>query len=321
MTNKEKIYNRAKTTLLIEAEAVNNLVNNIDGNFFEVVKKINKTKGRLIITGIGKSGVIGMKIVATMNSTGTPSVFMHAADAIHGDLGLIQKNDIVLCISKSGNSPEIKALIPFLKKENNLLIAMTADKSSFLAKNSDLKIITPVNKEACPNNLAPTTSTTVQLAMGDALSMCLLDLKKFNASDFAKFHPGGVLGKNLYLTTQDLITSDTPPTVKLKDSIKKVINEITSKRLGATAVIQKSQVVGIITDGDIRRMLELNDNINDIIASDIMTVNPIKVEHDLLAKKAVKLMNNKSINHLIVTKNSSFIGLIHILDFTKEGIS
>ena len=321
MTSKEKIIHRAKTTLLIEAEAIQNLVKNVDDNFFKVVDSLNNSKGRVIVTGIGKSGVIGMKIVATMNSTGTPSVFMHAADAIHGDLGIIQKSDSVICISKSGNSPEIKALIPFLKKEKNLLIGMTADAKSFLAKNADLNLITPVEKEACPNNLAPTTSTSVQLAMGDALSMCLLELNKFEAKDFAKYHPGGSLGRMLFLTTKDLISSQTLPTVSPKDLVKKVINEISSKRLGATAVIDKNQVIGIITDGDIRRMLETCENFNKVIASDIMTKNPFTVKHDTLASEAIKLMNKKSINHLIITENSNYIGIVHILDFIKEGIS
>ena len=321
MTSKEKIIHRGKTTLLIEAEAIQNLVMQIDENFYKVVDCLNKSKGRIIVTGIGKSGVIGMKIVATMNSTGTPSVFMHAADAIHGDLGIIQKNDSVICISKSGNSPEIKALIPFLKKEKNLLIGMTADTKSFLATNSDLKLITPIKKEACPNNLAPTTSTSVQLAMGDALSMCLLELNEFEAKDFAKYHPGGSLGKMLFQTTKDLIKSQPPPVVDLMDSVKKVITEITSKRLGATAVVDKNKVIGIITDGDIRRMLETYENINKLIASEIMTKNPVKIKHDILSTDAIKLMNNKNINHLIVTENSIFIGIINILDFTKEGIS
>jgi arabinose-5-phosphate isomerase len=255
-----------------------------------------------------------------MNSTGTPSIFMHAADAIHGDLGIIQKYDSVICISKSGNSPEIKALIPFLKKEKNLLIGMTSDPESFLAKNSDLILFTPIKKEACPNNLAPTTSTSVQLAMGDALSMCLLELNKFEAKDFAKYHPGGNLGKLLFQTTKDLIVSDSPPCVNIDDSVKDVINEISSKRLGATAVIDKKKIVGIITDGDIRRMLENYKNISELVASEIMSNNPIKVKHSLLASNAIKLMNSKKINHLIVLENSKFIGIVNILDFTKEGI-
>ena len=320
MTTKEKIIHRGKTTLLIESEAIQNLIPYVDENFFKVVTILNSSKGRVVVTGIGKSGVIGMKIVATMNSTGTPSIFMHAADAIHGDLGIIQKYDSVICISKSGNSPEIKALIPFLKKEKNLLIGMTSDPESFLAKNSDLILFTPIKKEACPNNLAPTTSTSVQLAMGDALSMCLLELNKFEAKDFAKYHPGGNLGKLLFQTTKDLIVSDSPPCVNIDDSIKDVINEISSKRLGATAVIDKKKIVGIITDGDIRRMLENYKNISELVASEIMSNNPIKVKHSLLASNAIKLMNSKKINHLIVLENSKFIGIVNILDFTKEGI-
>ena len=319
--SKEKIINRAKTTLLIEAEAIHNLINYIDDEFCKVVDVINKSSGRVIITGIGKSGVIGMKIVATMNSTGTPSIFMHAADAIHGDLGVIQKEDSIICISKSGNSSEIKKLIPFLKKEGNILIGMTADKNSFLGINSNLNLITPIEKEACPNNLAPTSSTSVQLAMGDALSMCLLELNNFEAKDFAKYHPGGSLGKKLVLKTGDLISSKNSPSVSSKDPIKKVINEITSKRLGATIVFDNNRIIGIITDGDIRRMLEKHDTINKIIASDIMTKNPVIVKNNVLAIEAVNIMNKKNINHLIVTEKSNYIGIIHILDFIKEGIS
>jgi arabinose-5-phosphate isomerase len=321
LTSKEKIIHRGKSTLLIEAEAIQNLIPYVDENFFKVVDLLNNSKGRIVVTGIGKSGVIGMKIVATMNSTGTPSIFMHAADAIHGDLGIIQKYDSVICISKSGNSPEIKALIPFLKREKNLLIGMTSDPKSFLAKNSDLILFTPIKKEACPNNLAPTTSTSVQLAMGDALAMCLLELNEFEAKDFAKYHPGGNIGKLLFQTTKDLIVSDSPPCVSIDDSVKNVINEISSKRLGATAVIDKKKIVGIITDGDIRRMLENYKNINELVASEIMSNNPIKVKHSLLASDAIKLMNNKKINHLIVVENSEFLGIVNILDFTKEGIN
>ena len=321
MISKEKIIHRAKTTLILEAEAIQDLAKSIDDEFYKIVNLIHKSSGRIIITGIGKSGVIGMKIVATMNSTGTPSIFMHAVDAIHGDLGVVQKNDIVICISKSGNSPEIKALIPYLKNDGNLLIGMTEDENSFLGINADFNLITPIKKEACPNNLAPTTSTSVQLAMGDALSMCLLELNEFKAKDFAKYHPGGSLGKKLFLTTNDLISSKTFPRVSSNDTVKKVINEITSKRLGATSVIENNKIIGIITDGDIRRMLEKSNNLNSIIASDIMTKNPIIVEHNVLASDAIKLMNTKKINHLIVTENSNYIGIIHILDFLKEGIS
>ena len=264
----------------MEAEAINNLVNYIDDSFLDVVNLIANSKGRVVVTGIGKSGVIGLKIVATFNSTGTPSIFMHAADAIHGDLGIIQKDDIVICISKSGNSPEIKSLIPFLKKEKNILIGMTSDLNSFLSTNSDFIINTPVSKEACPNNLAPTTSTSVQLAMGDALAMCLLEQNKFEAKDFAKYHPGGNLGKKLFLTLGEMINSKSQPTVDINDPLKNVINEITSKMLGATAVLNVNKVVGIITDGDIRRMLEENETFKNKTASDIMTYNPSK-KHQL----------------------------------------
>ena len=308
-------------TILMEAEAINNLVNYIDDSFLDVVNLITNSKGRVVITGIGKSGVIGLKIVATFNSTGTPSIFMHAADAIHGDLGIIQKDDIVICISKSGNSPEIKSLIPFLKKEKNILIGMTSDLNSFLSTNSDFIINTPVSKEACPNNLAPTTSTSVQLAMGDALAMCLLEENKFEAKDFAKYHPGGNLGKKLFLTLGEMIKSKNPPSVNIKDPIKDVINEITSKMLGATVVLEENKVIGIVTDGDIRRMLEENETFKNKTASDIMTYNPICLNHNVLAVEATKMMNKKNINHVIVLKNSNYLGIIHVLDLIKEGIN
>ena len=305
----------------MEAEAINNLINYIDDSFLDVVNLITNSKGRVVITGIGKSGVIGLKIVATFNSTGTPSIFMHAADAIHGDLGIIQKDDIVICISKSGNSPEIKSLIPFLKKEKNILIGMTSDLNSFLSTNSDFIINTPVSKEACPNNLAPTTSTSVQLAMGDALAMCLLEENKFEAKDFAKYHPGGNLGKKLFLTLGEMIKSKNPPSVDIKDPIKDVINEITSKMLGATVVLEENKVIGIVTDGDIRRMLEENETFKNKTASDIMTYNPICLNHDILAVEAIKTINKKNINHIIVQKNSNYFGIIHVLDLIKEGIN
>ena len=319
--SKKSIIERAKTTILMEAEAINNLVNYIDDSFLDVVNLIANSKGRVVVTGIGKSGVIGLKIVATFNSTGTPSIFMHAADAIHGDLGIIQKDDIVICISKSGNSPEIKSLIPFLKKEKNILIGMTSDLNSFLSTNSDFIINTPVSKEACPNNLAPTTSTSVQLAMGDALAMCLLEQNKFEAKDFAKYHPGGNLGKKLFLTLGEMINSKSQPSVDINDPLKNVINEITSKMLGATAVLNVNKVIGIITDGDIRRMLEENETFKDKTASDIMTYNPICLNHNVLAVEATKMMNKKNINHVIVLKNSNYLGIIHVLDLIKEGIN
>jgi arabinose-5-phosphate isomerase len=321
LISKKSIIERAKMTILMEAEAINNLVNYIDDSFLDVVNLIANSKGRVIVTGIGKSGVIGLKIVATFNSTGTPSIFMHAADAIHGDLGIIQKDDIVICISKSGNSPEIKSLIPFLKKEKNILIGMTSDLNSFLSNNSDFIINTPVLKEACPNNLAPTTSTSVQLAMGDALAMCLLEQNKFEAKDFAKYHPGGNLGKKLFLTLGEMINSKSQPSVDINDPLKNVINEITSKMLGATAVLNVNKVIGIITDGDIRRMLEENETFKDKTASDIMTYNPICLNHNVLAVEATKMMNKKNINHVIVLKNSNYLGIIHVLDLIKEGIN
>lgn len=278
-------------------------------------------KGRVVITGIGKSAVIAMKIVATLNSTGTAAVFMHAADAIHGDLGIIQKHDVVICISKSGNSPEIQALIPFIKKRGNLVIALTANPKSYLAEAADKVISTYVEKEACPNNLAPTTSTTAQLAMGDALAVCLLKLKKFDAQDFAQYHPGGALGKKLYLTVGELAKKHECPSVRIDTPVKNVISEITQKRLGATIVMDKNQIVGIITDGDIRRMLEKFDNIGTLVAKDIMSNNPITVDPEILATDVLKTLETKGIGQLIVQDSrGEYIGMVHILDLINEGM-
>lgn len=278
-------------------------------------------KGRVVITGIGKSAVIAMKIVATLNSTGTAAVFMHAADAIHGDLGIIQKHDVVICISKSGNSPEIQALIPFIKKRGNLVIALTANPKSYLAEAADKVISTYVEKEACPNNLAPTTSTTAQLAMGDALAVCLLKLKKFDAQDFAQYHPGGALGKKLYLTVGELAKKHECPSVRIDTPVKNVISEITQKRLGATIVMDKNQIVGIITDGDIRRMLEKFDNIGTLVAKDIMSNNPITVDPEILATDVLKTLETKGIGQLIVQDSrGEYLGMVHILDLINEGM-
>lgn len=316
------IQQTAQKTLELEAKTIKFLTNSIDSNFINVVNLINNSKGRVIITGIGKSGLIAMKIVATLNSTGTSAIFMHAADAIHGDLGVIRKDDIIICISKSGDSKEIKELIPSIKSENNTLVAITAEKNSFLAKKSDFLIFTPIKKEACPNNLAPTSSTTAQLAIGDALAMSLLVLKDFKTEDFAKVHPGGSLGNKFFKKTGDFINFHEKPYVRKNTNINKVIVEITKKRLGATAVLEKNQIVGIITDGDIRRMLEKNEKIGHLVAKDIMTTNPITVNDELLAIKALKIMEEKKIGQLIITgENKNYVGIIHILDLIKEGIS
>tara|TARA_B100000767_G_C19777893_1_gene543806 strand:- start:5236 stop:6204 length:969 start_codon:yes stop_codon:yes gene_type:complete len=321
LLNKKDILDNAKITLELESKAIYDLIATLDDEFVSTVEFIADFKGRVIITGIGKSAVIAMKIVATLNSTGTAAVFMHAADAIHGDLGIIQKNDAVICISKSGNSPEIQILIPFIKKRGNLVIALTANPDSFLAKTADKVISTYVEKEACPNNLAPTTSTTAQLAIGDALAVCLLKLKKFNAKDFAKHHPGGTLGKKLYLTIGDLAKKNECPQVKIDASVKLVISEISKKRLGATVVIENEKIVGIITDGDVRRMLEKNNNIGKLTARDIMSSNPIVVDPELLAYDLLNTLKSEEIGQLVVKSSSGkYIGMVHILDLIKEGI-
>ncbi len=322
MLDKNKILKDAEATLLIEAKALEGLLEQLNDDFYHAVELIHHNNGRLIITGIGKSAVIAMKIVASMNSTGTPAVFMHAADAIHGDLGIVQPDDIVLCLSKSGTSPEIKDLVPHIKHRGNRLISITANKEGFLAKASDYVLLTDVEKEACPNNLAPTASTTAQLAMGDALTVCLLKLKNFNANDFAKHHPGGALGKKLYLTVGQIAAENAQPKVDLAASIEEVLDEITTKRLGTTVVVDKEEIIGIVTDGDIRRMLKQKQNIHDLVANDIMTPAPIKLQEEVLAVEALNIFEQKSINHIIVIdKQNQYKGIVHILDLIKEGIS
>ena len=322
LENFREIKQNGIKTLQIEAESVKNLENFIDDNFANAVNNILTSKGRLVVTGIGKSAIIGNKIVATLNSTGTPSMFMHAADAIHGDLGMIQQHDIVLCISKSGETPEIKNLIPLLKKGGNLLIGMVGNMGSFLAQQSDFVINTTVETEACPNNLAPTSSTTAQLAMGDALAVCLLKARNFTSDDFAKFHPGGALGKKLYLTLKDFIASNPKPKVNETDAIKNVILEITKARLGATVVLNnENEIKGIITDGDIRRMLEKYDTIQGLTASDIMSSKPTMLESDCMAIEAISIMTEKKITQILVTENGKYAGIVHYHDLNKEGIS
>ncbi len=322
LENFREIKENGIKTLQIEAESVNNLINFINNDFAESVHKILNSKGRLVITGIGKSAIIANKIVATLNSTGTPSLFMHAADALHGDLGMIQSDDIVLCVSKSGETPEIKNLIPLLKSRKNILIGMVGQMDSYLAKQCDYVINTTVEREACPNNLAPTSSTTAQLAMGDALAVCLLKARKFTKGDFAQVHPGGALGKQLYLTLKDFIFDNSKPLVNEESDIKKVIIEISNGRLGATAVCDiQGALIGIITDGDIRRMLENHDSINHLTAKDIMAYNPITLEADCMAMQAAMVMNEKKITQIIVTENNNYIGIVHFHDLNKEGIS
>ena len=310
----------AKETIDLEFEAIANLNNLLDNNFSSAVELIYNSKGRVIITGIGKSAIIASKIVATLNSTGTPAVFMHAADAIHGDLGLILKDDIVICISKSGNTPEIKVLVPLIEKAQNKMIAMTGNMDSFLAQQADYILNTFVEKEACPNNLAPTTSTTAQLVMGDALAVCLLKLKSFTSKDFAKYHPGGALGKKLYLRVGDLSSQNEIPKVSPSTSAKDVIVEITNKRLGVTAVVDNNDIVGVITDGDIRRILSDCDNFLDLKAKDFMSIFPKTLESSSMAIEAKNIMETNEISQLLVTTDGIYSGVIHIHDLNKEGI-
>ena len=318
----KSIISTAKETILTESKAIANLANLIDENFEKAIKFITNSKGRLIVTGIGKSANIATKIVATFNSTGTPSIFMHAADAIHGDLGTIQNEDIVICISKSGNTPEIKVLVPLIKNYGNKIIAITGNTDSFLSTNADYTLNCYVEKEACPNNLAPTTSTTAQLVMGDALAVCLLELKGFTSSDFAKYHPGGALGKRLYLRVSDLIKNNQTPSVSLNSSITDVIMEITEKRLGVTAVTENNKIIGIITDGDIRRMLRKTTDINTLKANDIMSTNPKTISVDSMAVDALKTLENNNITQILVTDETAtnYLGVVHLHDLIKEGV-
>ncbi len=320
MNKKKNILETAKKTFLIEAEAIKNLVDLLDEGFENAVRTILHSKGRVIVTGIGKSANIATKIVATFNSTGTPAVFMHAADAIHGDLGNILKDDVVICISKSGNTPEIKILVPLIKNYGNKIVAITGNRNSFLGKNADFVLNSYVEKEACPNNLAPTTSTTAQLVMGDALAVCLLDLKDFSSNDFAKYHPGGTLGKKLYLRLKDIVAKNEIPKVELNTPVKDVIIEISKKRLGTTAVVNQNKIIGIITDGDIRRMLENNANISELLAGDIMSSSPIILNYDTMAIKALNIMQENNITQILVTENENYIGVVHFHDLLQEGI-
>lgn len=310
----------ARETIASEAAAIENLVNLIDSDFEEAVRSILKSEGRVVISGIGKSAIIASKIVATLNSTGTPAIFMHAADAIHGDLGTIQKNDVVICISKSGNTPEIKMLVPLIKQGTNLLIGMTGNPKSFLAEKADFVLNTYVEKEACPNNLAPTTSTTAQLVVGDALAICLLKLRGFSDRDFARYHPGGTLGKRLYLRVGDVAAQNQVPQVRMDTPVKDAIVEISEKMLGVTAVLDKGRIAGVITDGDIRRMLNKYDNISGLQARDIMTSNPKTIGAEVLAIKALKKMQDNDISQLLVLEGDTYRGVVHIHNLIKEGI-
>ena len=316
----EIIIPTALRTLQLQADSIRDLAAFINEDFVKAVERVAVNSGRLVVSGIGKSAIIAQKIVATLNSTGTPSIYMHAADAIHGDLGMIQKDDIVLVISKSGDSPEIKVLLPLVKGFGNLIIGMTGNIQSFLANNCDILLNTTVLHEACPNNLAPTTSTTAQMVMGDALAVCLMELKGFNSQDFAKFHPGGTLGKKLYLRVVDILAPQRP-CVQLDSSVKEVIVEITKNRLGATAVVDNNnQICGIVTDGDLRRMLEKSDSFSMLAAKDIMSKLPKQIASDSLAAEAFELMRKNNINQLLVTENDSYVGVVHIQDLIREGI-
>ncbi len=320
MKSPDKIKEVALSTLKTEADSILYLRELLDMDFVKSVELIYHSKGRVIITGIGKSAIIAQKIVATLNSTGTPSSFMHAADAIHGDLGTISNEDVIICISKSGNTPEIKVLVPLLKQGGNKLIALVGNTDSFLAQQADYVLNCYVEKEACPNNLAPTSSTTAQLALGDALAVCLLDCRDFSSSDFAKFHPGGALGKKLYLKVSDISSQNAKPQIDSTASIKSVIVEISSNRLGACAVIEKGELVGIITDGDVRRMLEKTDSFQQLRAADIMNTNPKKIDENELAITALQLLQNNNISQLLVTSGKKYSGIIHLHDLLKEGI-
>lgn len=311
----------ALRTIDLEAGSINGLKSFIDPSFEKAVETIALSKGRLIVSGIGKSAIIAKKIVATFNSTGTPAMFMHAADAIHGDMGMIQPDDILMLISKSGDSPEIKVLVPFMKNFGNTLIGMVGNMQSFLAKHSDIVINTTVDQEACPNNLAPTNSTTAQMVMGDALAVCLMELKEFNSDDFAKFHPGGTLGKKLYLRVEDLSMHNAQPKVLPAASIREVIVEMTKHRLGATVVANGTgEVMGIITDGDLRRMLEKTTSINELQAKDIMSAKPKMIAGSTLAVNALDEMRRANISQLVVEENGIYKGIIHLHDLVKEGL-
>ncbi len=320
MKKRNQIISVAKKTIDTESKAIKNLGDLIDNSFAEAIEYIYNSNGRVIITGIGKSAIIANKIVATLNSTGTPSIFMHAADAIHGDLGTILEEDVVICISKSGNTPEIKVLVPLIKTRGNKLIAITSNKESFLGQQADYILNAYVEKEACPNNLAPTTSTTAQLVIGDALAVCLLDLKGFSSKDFAKFHPGGSLGKKLYMRVSDLTKLNNKPEVQLDTDIKKVIVEISENMLGVTAVVDNDKVVGIITDGDLRRMLTKADSFHGLTAKDIMSENPKTISNNAMAVEAIEIMDKHGITQIISVEDGNYSGIIHIHNLTNEGI-
>lgn len=320
MKSTEEIKHIGLKTIDAELVAIKDLKSQISNDFANAVKLILSSEGRVIVTGIGKSANIAMKIVATFNSTGTPSIFMHAADALHGDLGIIQKDDVIICISNSGNTPEIKVLAPLIKLRGNKIVAFTGNVTSFLAKKSDFIINTSVQKEACPNNLAPTSSTTAQLVMGDALAIALLECRGFTLEDFGKYHPGGAIGKKIYLRVSDLFSVNQVPKVNKDDDIKSIIMEISSKRLGATAVMNNGSLIGIITDGDLRRMLEKSQDIKGFIAEDIMTPNPRTIDKNTHVADALSIMRKENITQLLVVDGTNYVGVIHLHDILREGI-
>ncbi len=320
MKNSKEIKAIAIETLEIERDSINKLIETIDDDFSSVVEEIYRSKGRLVVSGIGKSAIIAQKIVATLNSTGTPALFMHAADAIHGDLGMVQLDDLVILISKSGNTPEVKVLVPLIKALGNTLIALTGNFDSFLAQQANYRLSCAVDQEACPNNLAPTNSTTAQMVMGDALAVCLIKCRDFDSKDFAKYHPGGALGKKLYLRVSDLYEQNEKPQVGLGASLKEVILEISSKRLGVTAVVENDKLMGIITDGDLRRMLSKEENFQHLKAKDILTKNPKTLEDGAMAIEAATQMKELNISQLLITRGDEYLGVVHFHDLLKEGL-
>ncbi|MES2479775.1 MAG: KpsF/GutQ family sugar-phosphate isomerase [Bacteroidota bacterium] len=321
MFSKEQVLQQASESIRLQSVSIAALEAFVNDHFAEAINIIYQCKGRLVISGIGKSAIVAQKIVATMNSTGTAALYMHAADAIHGDLGMIQQDDVVMIISKSGESPEIKLLVPLIKNFGNTVIALCGNSMSYLATNTDIFLNCSVEKEACPNNLAPTTSTTAQMVMGDAVAICLLSLQGFTEQDFARYHPGGSLGKKLYLRVQDLILLNEKPQVFLESTIRQIIVEISGKRLGATAVLAKdNNILGIITDGDIRRMLQLHTDVDPLRAKDIYSANPKSIEESELAVQALEMMRANDITQLLVTKNGAYVGMLHLHDLIREGI-
>lgn len=315
------IISDALKTIRLQAASIQGLEPLVGKDFIQAVEWVAASSGRLVVSGIGKSAIVAQKIVATLNSTGTPSIFMHAADAIHGDLGIVQPEDIVMIISKSGSSPEIKVLVPLVKNMGNKLIGLVGDRNSYLSTHADVVIDASVDQEACPNNLAPTTSTTAQMVMGDALAVCLMEIKGFDSADFARYHPGGALGKKLYLRVSDVMTKESKPYVHPETTVKEVIVEITRNRLGTVAVVdQAQQIIGIITDGDIRRMMEKHESIASLQAADIMGHAPKSIQQDALAIEALTLMKQNNINQLLVLEGNQFCGVLHLHDVIREGI-